>query len=101
MGPLKQYTEEKVDGPVTLSVYPGADGAFALYEDDGKSFDYRKGEFMKVNIAWNDRQRRVTMRLAQGSKMMAPLKRPFVVEIRGETAKREIVFDGRPLDVRL
>ena len=34
MGPVKQYAAEKVDGPLTLLIYPGAD-AFALYEDDG------------------------------------------------------------------
>ena len=28
MGPVKQYTDEPVDGPLTLQVYPGADGAF-------------------------------------------------------------------------
>src|SRR3989442_998567 len=35
LAPVKQYTEEKLDGPVTLIVHPGADGAFSLYEDDG------------------------------------------------------------------
>ena len=42
MGPVKQYTGEQVDGPLTVHVYPGADGAFLLYEDDGQSFDYRR-----------------------------------------------------------
>ena len=30
IGPVKQYTDEKVDGPLTLWVYPGADGACSL-----------------------------------------------------------------------
>jgi len=101
MGPVKQCTEERVDAPVTLLVHPGADGAFSLYEDDGKSFDYRKGEFMRVNVAWNDRQRRLTMRLAPGSKMRPPDRRNFVIEIVGETAKRDVVFEGRPVETRL
>ena len=46
MGPVKQYTAEKVEGPITVTVYPGADGTFLLYEDDGSSFNYRKGEWM-------------------------------------------------------
>ena len=101
MGPVKQYTAEKVDGPLALWVHPGADGAFSLYEDDGKSFDYRKGEFMRVNIAWNDRQRRLSMRLANGSKMLAPAKRNIVVHVAGETATHDAVFEGRPLEVKL
>ena len=36
LGPVRQYVDEPVDGPLTLVVYPGADGAFTLYEDDGR-----------------------------------------------------------------
>jgi alpha-glucosidase/alpha-D-xyloside xylohydrolase len=101
MGPVKQFTDEKVDGPLALWVHPGADGAFSLYEDDGKSFDFRKGEFMRVNIAWNDRQRRLSMRLANGSKMLPPAKRNIVVHVAGESVTREVVFEGRPIEVKL
>jgi alpha-glucosidase (family GH31 glycosyl hydrolase) len=100
MGPVKQYTEEKVDGPLTLWIYPGADGAFSLYEDDGKSFDFRKGEFMRINIAWNDRQRRLSLRLANGSKMLAPAKRNIVARLADGEETREVVFEGRPVEVR-
>jgi alpha-glucosidase/alpha-D-xyloside xylohydrolase len=101
IGPVKQYTAEIVEDPLALWVHPGADGAFSLYEDDGTSFDYRKGEFMRVNIAWNDRQRRLSMRLANGSKMLAPVRRSFVVHVAGESITRDVVFEGRPLDVKL
>jgi hypothetical protein len=84
-----------------LWVHPGADGAFSLYEDDGKTFNYRAHEFMRVNIAWDDRQRRLSMRLANGSKMLAPMKRNFQVRVAGETATREVVFEGRSLTLKL
>jgi len=100
MGPVKQYTDEKVDGPLTLAIYPGADGLFSLYEDDGKSFDFRKGEFMRVNIAWNDRRRRLSLRLADGSKMLAPAKRNILARVAGVTETREVVFQGRPVEVQ-
>jgi alpha-glucosidase (family GH31 glycosyl hydrolase) len=101
MGPVKQYTEEKVEGPLTLWVHAGADGACSLYEDDGRSFDYRKGEFMRVNINWNDRRRRLSLSLASGSKMREPAKRNIVVRVAGEAVTRELVFDGRPVGVKL
>ena len=101
MGPVKQHIEEPVDGPLTLWVHPGADGRFSLYEDDGKTFDYRKHEFMRVNIAWSDKQRRLGMRLANGSTMLAPMKRSIVVRVAGATVTRDVVFEGRPLEVRL
>ncbi len=101
MGPVKQYTDEAVDGPLTLWVHPGADGTFSLYEDDGKTFDFRKHEFMRVNIAWDDKQRRLSMRLANGSKMLTPMKRNIVVRVAGETVTREVVFEGKPVEVKL
>ncbi|MBS1855666.1 MAG: glycoside hydrolase family 31 protein [Acidobacteria bacterium] len=100
LGPVKQHTAEQVDAPIALTVYPGADGAFSLYEDDGVSFDYRNGRFMRLNIAWNDGRRRLTMRLAPGAKMLAPRRR-FTVEIAGQPAVREIVFSGQPVAVNL
>ena len=51
MGPVRQYTDEPVDGPLTVTVYPGADGAFELFEDDGRSFEYRRGGWMGIALA--------------------------------------------------
>lgn len=101
LDPVKQYTEEKVEGPLTLWVHPGANGAFSLYEDDGKTFNYRKGEFMRIQMTWNDAQRRLQLRLAAGSRMMGAAKRNIVVRVAGGSAARELVFAGKALDVKL
>lgn len=101
-GPLKQYTGEKVDGPLDISVYPGAAGRFLLYEDDGASFDYRKGEWMGIEMAWNDSRKALSLRLAAGSKMLPPAKREIRVAIVGAMggATKSAVFNGHNLEVR-
>ena len=38
-------TEDAYGHPLTVQVYGNCDGRFDLYEDDGKSFDYEKGEY--------------------------------------------------------
>jgi hypothetical protein len=81
-----------------VSIYPGADASFLLYEDDGRSFNYRKGEWMGIQMAWNDAQRVLTLRLANGSRVLPPLRRNFEVTL-GDTT-RQTVFDGNPLQVR-
>ena len=43
MGPYLQYTSEKPADPIELRVYPGANGAFTLYEDEGVNYNYEKG----------------------------------------------------------
>jgi alpha-glucosidase/alpha-D-xyloside xylohydrolase len=100
LGPVKQYTGEKVDAPLTLQIYPGANGVFTLYEDDGITFDYRKGEWMKIQIAWNDSRRRLTLRLLPASRMLAPLRRNIEVRLAPGKASRAVVFSGRPLELQ-
>src|SRR5262245_6816805 len=67
IGPVKQYTNEKVDAPFTLHVYPGADGQFELYEDDGETFNFRRGEWTGISMRWIDKSRRLSLALSKGS----------------------------------
>lgn len=100
MGPLKQYTAEQVAGPLTVQIYPGADGAFTLYEDDGKSFNFRQGAWMGISMTWDDGKRRLSLRLAKGSRMLPPLRRNIEVRLVTEKPTRAVVFEGRPIEVR-
>ena len=99
--PLRQHTGQAVDGPMTLVVYPGADGVSAMYEDDGKSFEYRNGHWMRMEMAWRDVDRRLTLRLARGSRMLPPAKRSMEVRVAGETRTRTVAFEGRPVTITL
>jgi alpha-glucosidase/alpha-D-xyloside xylohydrolase len=97
LGPVKQFTEEKVDQPLSISIYPGANTSFLLYEDDGISFNYRKGEWMGMQLDWNDSRRILTINLAAGSRMLPP--KPRRIEVRFNHTTRAVAFDGHPLDV--
>ena len=97
LGPVKQYTGEKVDASLSVTIYPGADGSFLLYEDDGRSFNYRKGEWLGIKMTWNDARRALKLHLAEGSHMLLPLRRNIEVQV-GQTM-RQIVFEGRPIEV--
>jgi alpha-glucosidase (family GH31 glycosyl hydrolase) len=101
MGPIKQYTAEKVDEPMTVWVHPGSDGQFSLYEDDGHTFNFRKGDFTRIDMTWTDSRRQLSMRLAKGSKMLEPAKRRIVVKVAGQNTAREAVFEGRPVVVKI
>ena len=101
LGPVKQYTAEPVDGPLTLVVYPGADGQAGVYEDDGYTFGYQRGEWMRIVAAWEDADRRLSLRLGDGSRTREPMPRRIEVRLASETATRELMFDGSPVDIRL
>jgi alpha-glucosidase len=56
MQPLAQYTGEKPNGPLELRVYLPAstmsnDCRGTLYQDDGHTFAYQKGEILRVNYS--------------------------------------------------
>ena len=101
LGPVKQFTDERVDDPLTVQIYPGADGAFTLYEDDGRSYGYQQGDWMGIEMRWDDRLRRLRFTLANGSRMLEPAARPIRVRIAGSSAVRDVTFHGAPLEVRL
>ncbi|GLQ87439.1 glycoside hydrolase family 31 protein [Dyella flagellata] len=39
---------------VSVKVYPGADGRFELFRDDGKSYGYEQGKYSVTKLMWND-----------------------------------------------
>ena len=61
MGPVTQYVDEHPDAPLTLNIYIGADGQFSLYEDDGVSNGYTRGEFSRIPLSFNDRNGTLTI----------------------------------------
>jgi len=99
MGPVKQYVDEPSDAPLEMVVYPGADGTSSLYEDDGRSFDYRQGAWMRINARWEDAARRLTLSLAPGGRLLPPARRPISVRLAGSKTTRSVVFEGTPLVV--
>jgi alpha-glucosidase (family GH31 glycosyl hydrolase) len=101
LGPVRQYTTEKVDGPLTFAIYSGADAEFIHYEDDGTTFNYRRGEWMGLRTAWDDRERVFRAGLQEGSRMRPPLERQMEVHRVPESKVRKITFFGPPLRVQL
>jgi alpha-glucosidase (family GH31 glycosyl hydrolase) len=101
IGPVRQYTTERVDGTVTLTIFPGVDGRSFLYEDDGESFDFRKGDFMRLEMLWNDSTRRLELRLAPGARLMSPGPMLMNVQLAGSSTINAIIFKGQPLTVNL
>ena len=101
LGPVRQYVSEPIDAPLTIQVYPGADGAFALYEDDGTTFGYQRGDWMGLELRWTDRQRRLSLRLADRSQMRTPAERRLRVQLVGASAARDVSFSGKPIEVTL
>ena len=83
-----------------MSVFTGADGAFALYEDDGVSRQYRRGAFARVPIAWNEAARTLTIGARQGRYPGMAARRTIRVIWYDAGHARPVAFDG-PADESL
>jgi alpha-D-xyloside xylohydrolase len=79
VGPDQQYIGEKGDGPIMLYIYAGANGSFSLYEDDGHTYGYERGESSRIPIHWDDLTRTLTIGARTGSYPGMPASRTFSV----------------------
>lgn len=110
LGPDLQYANEKPAEVIELRVYPGADGAFSLYEDTGDGYAYEKGERATIPFSWNDKTRTLTIGARKGSFPGMLAERTFrVVLVRkaqgtgiapAEKADRELRYRGEQVSVQ-
>jgi alpha-glucosidase (family GH31 glycosyl hydrolase) len=101
LGPVKQYVDEPTSESMSLTIYPGADGSVVLYEDDGRTFAYRNGEWQGTQIAWQDQTRKLDLRLAEGARLLAKTSTTLEVKVVRESNVRKISWDGGPLTLTL
>ncbi|MBP1531157.1 MAG: DUF5110 domain-containing protein [Bacteroidaceae bacterium] len=66
VGPDAQYASEKLDAPVTIYVYAGRNASFNLYEDDGITYAYERGQFTNIPFVWDEPTSTLTIGKRQG-----------------------------------
>ncbi len=98
--PVRQYASEPVTEPTTLRVYRGADGAFTLYDDDGRSQEYLQGRGSWTRLSCSDRLLRLTIAPAapRGATNL-PVTRDFRVLLLPDGTAKTVRYKGRPLTV--
>ena len=67
MGPVVQYTSEKPMDTLEIRIYPGADGQFVLYSDEGDNYNYEKGKYKVIPFSWNEATQKLIIDKQQGS----------------------------------
>ncbi len=64
---VQQYVDEQPDAPLTIEVYTGADGSFSLYEDNGRSYGYERGESARIPLSWNEADGELSIGAREGA----------------------------------
>jgi alpha-D-xyloside xylohydrolase len=99
MGPQRQHVGDLPDAPVELHIYPGKDGAFLLYEDEGDGYNYEEGAFSTIDIRWLDAARQVTLGERSGSYPGMPHNREFILVLPGFETKKRVTYTGNAVVV--
>ena len=98
-GPQVQYTSEKPWDNLDIKVYPGADGTFTLYEDEGDNYNYEKGKYSLIKMSWDDASRTLTFANREGSFKGMLNKRNFHIHIMGEETCKSVEYNGKEVKV--
>ncbi len=110
-GPFLQYSSEKKADPLEIRIYPGKDGSFTLYEDEGDNYDYEKDRFSLITFQWKDRDKMLKISERKGSFTGMVQNRTFnivVVHKKKGTAvpltshpDKTVFYTGKPINVQL
>jgi len=67
LGPARQYADEQSVAPTELRIYPGSNGSFTLYDDEGDGYGYEQGRHATIELRWDDRRHTLTLGARQGT----------------------------------
>ena len=93
---LVQSTSQVPGGPLELHIYPGADCAGEIYDDDGHSMDFAKGVFMRQAIRCTvgaHGVETIAFEARQGS--FKPWWHDIALVIHGANAPRSVTVGGK------
>jgi alpha-glucosidase len=96
---LVQHTDEKPIQTLTLDVYPSEQPtSFALYEDDGHSFAFEKGERAITTYSTQRTAKGATLSASARDGSFKPAARSLVIRVRRvDHAPSAVTLDGAPL----
>ncbi|MCE4539740.1 PA14 domain-containing protein [Pelomonas sp. P7] len=101
LGPAVEYTGQSPDAPWEIRIYPGADGRFTLYEDDGETYRYERGEHATTTLRWDDARRQLHIDARQGRYPGLVARRELRVRLMAAPGQAEQArtahYEGRSL----
>ena len=80
-----------------LKIYPGADGAAVLYEDDGKTPGYETGDFCKTRYELRCAGGKIFLNGQRPEGKLRGQTRTISIEMVREKPPESLVLNGRPL----
>ena len=93
--PLVQSTGEVPKGALELAVYPGKDCKGSIYLDDGVSFAYKTGGYLRQSVTCIRDANSLTLNIGKREGSYTPWWDGFSVVIHGWTGEAKAKFNGK------
>lgn len=102
LGPVRQHANDLPEAPLELHIYPGCDGNFQLYEDEGDQYNYEAGMYATIDFSWQEAGRQLTLGERRGGYTGMLAQRVFAVilhEAGQVSAPRPVHYAGQAVVV--
>ena len=99
LAPEMQYVGEKSWNELEVRIYPGANGTFTLYEDEGDNYNYEKGKYATITFSWNEAKRTLTIGAQNGAYDGMLHQRKFNIVLTDGTTK-VVEYQGQETSVK-
>lgn len=95
-----EYSDAQKGKPVTITIYPGDDATFQLYEDEGDNYNYEQGQCTIIPLSWNNGTRTLTIGKRQGSYSGMQAKCTFHITLPDGTRK-SVTYNGKKTNIHV
>ena len=92
--PVVQHTGEMPGHPLDVTLFPGAPSERWLYEDDGNSFDYRRGVFARRRFASRREPSGLVIEIGSPDGSYRPQPRPMLLTVRSQADAARVSVGG-------
>ena len=95
---LVQYTGQAPINPLTFEVYPDGRSSREYYEDDGSTFAYRQGDYLKEQLTADAQANALTLSVSARQGSYKPSARAMEFEVHHQTNRpRSVSLNGNEL----
>ncbi len=103
VGPDIQFTAQDTGKELTLKIFAGKNAKYSLYEDDGLTYNYEKGQYSWIPITWDDSSETLTLSARTGAFDGMSLQKHISIEIiDGEGVRTtELDYAGDEISVKI
>ena len=93
--PLVQSTSETPHGPLTMRVYVGDDCRGSLYTDDGESYAFERGAYLRMNFSCSVTPQGIVIAISKHEGSFNPWWKDLRLEVHGfNPAKGSVLING-------